>query len=73
MKIYIPLLNEGVPVLRPTRGEVMSQGIYRILPTPDYDAEVEEWAFPPGSLVRCEYENHDGERMFVAQEKIHES
>jgi hypothetical protein len=53
-QIYIPLLDEGVNVWRPTQAEVMPDGSYRVLPTPDYDPEDEAWQFPPGSRVVCE-------------------
>ena len=69
MEIFIPLLNEGVPVLRPTKGEAVSTNAYRILPTFDYDPNSEQWAFPPGSVVRCEYEIHSGKRILVAKER----
>lgn len=49
--IYMPLLNEGVDVWRPVKATQMSQDTYRV------DGEMpfsEDWAFAPGSLVRCE-------------------
>lgn len=49
--IYMPLLNEGVDVWRPIDATQVSSDTYRVEgPTPDH----EEWAFPPGSVVRCE-------------------
>jgi hypothetical protein len=53
-RIYIYLLDEGTDVWRPTDAEVLSDGSYRVLPTPDYDPEDEKWQFPPGSRVICE-------------------
>jgi hypothetical protein len=52
--IYIPLLNEGVPVWRPTEGEMVGDMIFKVLPTDKYDPEDEHWEFPPGTIVRCE-------------------
>jgi hypothetical protein len=52
-KVYVRLLDEGTDVARPTEAEVVSDGVYRLLPTPDYDSEVEKWEFLPGELVRC--------------------
>jgi hypothetical protein len=52
-KVYIPLLNEGTTVSRPTMAEVLGDNIYRVLATPDYDPELETWEYPPGSIVRC--------------------
>lgn len=53
-EIYIPLLDEGTDVWRPTQGEVLSNDIYLVRPSPDYDSEDEVWKFPPGSEVICE-------------------
>jgi hypothetical protein len=53
-EIYIPLLDEGVNVWRPTQAERLSDGSYHVLPTPDYDPDDEKWEFPPGSRVVCE-------------------
>lgn len=51
--VWIPLLNEGTVVSRPTKAEVAGCGLYRVLATPDYDPRDEEWAYRPGSIVRC--------------------
>ncbi len=68
--IYIPLLNEGTNVWRPTEGEKIFDMIFKVLPTPNYDPENELWAFPPGTLVRCIYESKSGETILVAIEKV---
>jgi hypothetical protein len=48
--IHIALLGEGVEVWRPVQAEPIGPDLYFVLgPIP----EDEEWAFPPGSLVRC--------------------
>jgi hypothetical protein len=52
--VYVELLDEGVPVWRPVQAEELGDGRYRLLPTDDYDPEIETWAFLPGSIVRCE-------------------
>jgi len=51
--IYIRLLDEGIDVWRPTEGLDLGGGLFRILPTPDYDPEDEKWEFLPGSVVEC--------------------
>lgn len=51
--IYIPLLDEGTTVSRPTEGEPLGNGVYRVLPTSNYDPEDEVWQFTPGSIVVC--------------------
>jgi hypothetical protein len=49
--IYMPLLDEGVDVWRPVKATKLTTDTYRIEgPIPDD----EEWAFAPGSVVRCE-------------------
>jgi hypothetical protein len=52
--IYVQLLNEGVPVARPTYGERIDDNLFRVLPTDNYDPEDETWEFPPNTIVRCE-------------------
>ncbi len=52
-EVYVQLLNEGTVIFRPTRALDLGDGIFRLLPTPDYDPEDEEWEFLPGTSVRC--------------------
>jgi hypothetical protein len=67
-EIYIPLLDEGMPVVRPTRGVPLGGGLYRVLATADYDPEDEHWMFPPDSIVRCVLETRSGGEILVAKE-----
>lgn len=53
-EIFVPLLDEGVNVWRPTQAERLPDGTYRVLATPDYDPDDETWEYPPGSRVVCE-------------------
>jgi len=64
--IYIPLLEEGTVVFRPTQGVALDTSIFRVLPTDDYDPEDEVWKFPPGAVVRCEKQKRDGEEILIA-------
>jgi hypothetical protein len=66
-RIYIPLLNEGTPVVRPTTGVPLGGNTYRVLATVDYDPNDEHWQFPPGSVVRCSSEVKDGESVLIAK------
>ncbi len=66
--IYIPLLDEGTPVVRPTQGISLGGDLYRVLATPNYDPDDEHWEFPPGSVVRGVIEKRDGEEIVVARE-----
>jgi hypothetical protein len=68
--IYIPLLDEGVPVVRPTQGRALGKDEFLVLPTSDYDAEIEAWEFPPGSMVSCVREQHDGVEILVARKLV---
>ena len=68
--IYIPLLNEGTDVIRPTKGVPLGERQYKVLPTQGYDAESEEWQFPPGSIVTCVIETYGGKSVLVARSRI---
>jgi hypothetical protein len=64
--IYIPLLNEGTWVCRPTRGLRIGDLVYKVLPTENYDESDEEWEFPPGTTVECVAQTRDGEQILIA-------
>lgn len=64
--IYVHLLDEGTIVVRPTQGVLLGGGVYRLLPTSDYDPDTEHWQFPPGSVVRCVRETREGDNILVA-------
>ena len=64
--IYVELLDEGVFVMRPVQGRRLSENVYVILPTVNYDPEVEAWRFEPGSKVECSWEEYEGEILLVA-------
>lgn len=66
-EIYIELLDEGTPAWRPTQAVDKGGGVYLVLPTIDYDENDEKWAFPPGSLVRCERVIDNGEEALFAR------
>ena len=67
--IFIPLLDEGVPVIRPTSGKKLGDGIFRVLPTENYNPTTETWAFPPGTIVRCVKEVWEGNEVLVAKDQ----
>jgi hypothetical protein len=70
VEIFVPLLNEGTDVLRPTTGLVLEPNLVRVRATPDYDPAVEEWEFPPGSKVRCVSEVRDHRNVLVARHHV---
>jgi hypothetical protein len=67
LTIYVPLLNEGTSVVRPTQGVKLGENLFRVLPTQDYDPDDEEWEFPPGSVVECVLEDRNGQEVLVAR------
>ena len=64
--IYIPLLEEGTVVFRPTQGIALDIDVFQVLPTDDYDPEDEVWKFLPGTIVKCEKKEHGGEEILIA-------
>jgi hypothetical protein len=64
--IYIRLLNEGTLVFRPVQAVQVAENIYKILATTDYDPDIEEWEFPPESVVACRLEKRDGKHILIA-------
>lgn len=69
-KIYIPLLEEGTNVLRPTQGIIIDKNVFIVQETSDYDPDEEKWLFPPGSMVECREEVRAGEHILVARKVI---
>jgi hypothetical protein len=70
VEIYIPLLNEGTDVLRPTKGLLLGPDVVHVLATTDYDPAIEEWEFPPGSRVRCVSEFREGRQLLIARNRL---
>ena len=68
--VYVPLLNEGTSVVRPTQGVKLGENLYRVLPTKDYDPNDEEWEFPPGTVVECVGEIRGGQEILVARKRV---
>ena len=66
--IYIPLLEEGTAVSRPTEAIDMGMGLYKVLPTPDYDGDPDNeiWEFVPGTIVRVVREKYEGKVYLLA-------
>lgn len=64
--IYIPLLEEGTEVFRPTKARKLGDLTYEVLKPDDYNPEDENWEYPPGSLVKCELQVRDGKEILIA-------
>jgi hypothetical protein len=73
VEIHVRLLDEGTDCSRPTQGVVLGNGLFKLLPTDNYDPNNEHWEFVPGSIVRAtEVRNVDGTYLLaVAQEGSH--
>lgn len=65
--VYVRIPDEYGAML--TRAIPLENGLYKIMPTPDYDPKIEDWEFAPGSIVRCELVMWD-ELLFLAVEKV---
>ena len=70
IQLYIPLLNEGTDVLRPATGTFVGPDVVRVEAPADYDPDIEEWEFPPGSEVRCVAEFRGGDQILVARSRV---
>jgi hypothetical protein len=64
--IYVRLLNEGTPVMRPTNAVHLGNDVYRVLATDGYDPDDEEWEFVPGTLVHCVHDIRGGDEVLIA-------
>ncbi len=53
-QIYVALLDEGTDVWRPVPAWKVGSDRYVLLRPDDYDPQLEQWEFPPGSVVAAE-------------------
>lgn len=68
-RIYVLILNEGIDVWRPVDALQISEGIYKIAESNQYDASDEEWEFRPGDIVLCQERSLDSRIELVAVKK----
>lgn len=62
--IYVELLDEAVTAFRPVTAVRRPDGSFEL---PSSQPPDEQWAFPPGSLVRCELRDlGDGQAVLLA-------
>lgn len=54
VQIYVRLPEEETPTSRPTQAIALGNGLYKLLPTENYDPDDELWEFLPGSIVHVE-------------------
>ena len=65
--VFVRLLDEGTDVMRPVPASRVSNGIYKLLKTDDYDPEYETWEFLPGKRVLCERRGAEAALIAVAE------
>ena len=71
VEIHVRLLDEGTDCSRPTQGVVLGSGLFKLLPTNDYDAGDEHWEFLPGSIVRAkEVRGVDGIYLLAVRQEV---
>jgi hypothetical protein len=44
----------------------LGDGLFKLLPTPNYDTDDEHWEFGPGSVVRGAFRKVEGDAVLVA-------
>ena len=58
VKIFVPLLNEGIDVWRPVQARPLGANLFRIIGV-EADVSDETWLFAVGTIVRCEPKRFD--------------
>jgi len=66
VEIYVNLLEEGTACSRLTQAHVLEHGLFRLLPTDNYDPDDEHWEFPAGSIVHGKEVRRDGKSTLLA-------
>ena len=66
VEIFIRLLDEGTECSRPTQALNLGDGLFKVLPTSNYDLGDEVWEFPPGSIVRSAIRRSEGKEFLLA-------
>jgi hypothetical protein len=66
IQVYVELLDEGSVAWRPTQAQEIGDGIYKLIPTSNYNPDDEYWAFLPGDSVRLKEANSpDGTKVML--------
>ena len=68
--VYVALLGEGTDVWRPVEAIEIGANRFALLRPHDYDESSESWQYLPGTVVRCEEQEKDGEHLLVAVEQL---
>lgn len=65
--VYVKLLNEGTDVWRPVKAINIDKNVYEISLDNNYNEDLEEWEFLPGTKVLCDDICKDGRWVKIAQ------
>ena len=65
-EIFVRLHGEGDDAWRPTMGLELAPSLFKLLTVEGYDPESEKWEFRPGSIVKCEPREIDGNEVLAA-------
>jgi len=65
VEIHIRLLDEGTECSRPTQALDLGNGLFKVLPTSNYDPGDEVWEFPPDSIVRSTIQRSEGKEFLL--------
>lgn len=52
--IYVRLLKEGTVCYRAVKAAEVENGKYQIIGMDNYDTDIEEWEFSPGTIVHVQ-------------------
>ena len=66
IELYVRLLNEGTKVARQTTAICLPDGLFKLLPSPGYDPDDEQWEFPPNSIVAAQLQEWSSNKILVA-------
>ncbi len=66
VEIYVRLLSEGTECSLRTQAVDLGNGLFRVLPSSDYDPRDRDWEFPPNSIVRSEVKLLQGKSFLFA-------
>ncbi len=65
--VHVYLTEEGC--YRPTQARHIAGDTFELLPTDDYDPEIETWEFAPGSIVKCAVTSGQDGVVILAKEQ----
>jgi len=64
--VRISVRSANSELIHTTNAISLGDGLYKVLATPNYDPEIDSWAFPPDSTVALEEKNMPGGNFLLA-------